>query len=205
MTFLKQERFMTFPTVAIPSWNSAGVLPPIRPSAPGHSTDRSPYAVDLAIVVDRFATSPARMTILDGLLRFRADLQAAGIVSGFQWLDGSFLEDIETLENRAPKDMDVVTFFYLPQGQDQRSLAQSHRLLFDQKHVKANYGVDAYFAVLGQPTDPWQVKNISYWYSMWSHRRDGLWKGFIQVDLNPAQDANARAVLNLTGVHHHDQ
>lgn len=122
---------MTSATVAIPAWSSAGVLPPIRPSAPGHSADRSPYVVDLAMVMDRFATSAARMTILDGLLRFRANLHAAGVVSGFQWLDGSFLEDIETLENRAPKDMDVVTFFDLPHGQDQSSLAQNHGLLFD--------------------------------------------------------------------------
>lgn len=196
---------MTLAAVAIPAWNSAGVLPPIRPSAPGHSADRSPYVVDLAMVVDRFATSKARMSILDGWLRFRADLHAAGIVSGFQWLDGSFLEDIETLENRAPKDMDVVTFFDLPHGQDQGSMARNHASLFDQKHVKANYGVDSYFTVLGQPTDRWQVKNISYWYSMWSHRRDSVWKGFVQVDLNPVQDGDARAALNLAEGHHHGQ
>lgn len=63
--------------------------------------------------------------------------------------------------------------------------------------------MDAYFAVLGQPTDQWQVKNIAYWYSLWSHRRDGLWKGFVQVDLDPAQDGDARAVLNLAGGGHH--
>lgn len=149
---------MTASTLAIPAWNSVGALPPIRPSAPGHSPDRSPYVVDLAMVFDRFATSPERMAILDGLLRFRADLHGAGITSGFQWLDGSFLEQIETLEGRAPKDMDVVTFFDLPRGQDQRSLAQHHGPLFDQKQVKANYAMDAYFIVLGQPTNGWQVK-----------------------------------------------
>lgn len=194
---------MTASTVAIPAWNSAGVLPPIRPNAPGHSLDRSPYIVDLAMVFDRFATSPERMTILDGLLRFRAGLHAAGITSGFQWLDGSFLEQIETLEGRPPKDMDVVTFFDLPRGQDQRSLVQHHGPLFDQKQVKENYAMDAYFIVLGQPTDRWQVRNIAYWYSMWSHRRDGLWKGFVQVELDPAQDGDARAVLNLAGGVHH--
>ena len=195
---------MTASTTAIPAWNSAGVLPPIRPSASGHSRDRSPYIVDLAMVFDRFATSPERMAILDGLLRFRADLHSAGIVSGFQWLDGSFLEQIEVLEGRAPKDMDVVTFFDLPRGQDQRSLAQSHSALFDLKQVKESYAIDAYFTVLGQQTDQWQVSNIAYWYSMWSHRRDGLWKGFVQVDLNPEQDSDARAILNLAGGVHHD-
>ena len=195
---------MTSNTVSIPAWNSAGVLPPIRPNVLGSSPDRSPYVVELAVLFDRFATSPERMAILDGLLRFCADLHAAGITSGFQWLDGSFLEQVEALEGRAPRDMDVVTFLDLPQGLDQQSLVQRHGSLFDQKHVKATYAMDAYFAVLGQPTDHWQVKNIAYWYSLWSHRRDGLWKGFVQVDLDPSQDGDARAILNLAGGVHHD-
>jgi len=195
---------MTSNIASIPVWNSAGVLPPIRPNAPGSSPDRSPYAVDLSVLFNRFATSPERMTILDGLLQFRADLHAAGITSGFQWLDGSFLEQVEILEGRAPRDMDVVTFLALPQGADQLSLVQQHGTLFDQKHVKATYAMDAYFAVLGQPTDHWQVKNIAYWYSLWSHRRDGLWKGFVQVDLDPSQDGDARAILNLAGGVRHD-
>lgn len=190
---------MTLSIASIPAWSSAGVLPPIRPNAPGNSADRSPYTVDLAVLFDCFATSPERRAILNGLLRFRADLHAAGITSGFQWLDGSFLEQVEVLEGRAPRDMDVVTFFYLPSGQDQKSFVQSHTLLFNHQHVKATYKMDAYFVVLGQPTDHWQVKNIAYWYSMWSHRRDGLWKGFVQVDLDPSQDTDARAVLNHTG------
>lgn len=195
---------MTSSIASIPAWNSAGVLPPIRPNAPGSSPDRSPYTVELAVLFDRFATSPERMAILDGLLRFRTDLHAAGITSGFQWLDGSFLEQVEAIEGRAPRDMDVVTFLDLPQGLDQQSLVQRHGTLFDQKHVKATYAMDAYFAVLGQPTDHWQVKNIAYWYSLWSHRRDGLWKGFVQVDLDPSQDGDARAILNLAGGIHHE-
>jgi len=195
---------MTSSIASIPAWSNAGVLPPIRPNAPGSSPDRSPYVVDLAVLFDRFATSPERIAILDGLLRFRADLHVAGITSGFQWLDGSFLEQVEALEGRPPRDMDVVTFFALPQGLDQLSLLQRHPKLFDQKHVKTTYKMDAYFIVLGQPTNEWQVRNIAYWYSLWSHRRDGLWKGFVQVDLDPSQDGDARAILNLAGGVHHD-
>ena len=195
---------MTTSIASIPAWNYAGALPPIRPNALGSSPDRSPYIVDLAVLFDRFATSPERKVILEGLLRFRADLHAAGITSGFQWMDGSFLEQVEALEGRAPRDMDVVTFFYLPQGQDQKSLIQHHGILFDQKQVKETYAMDAYFTVLGQPTDQWQIKNIAYWYSLWSHRRDGLWKGFVQVDLDQSQDGDARVILNLVGGVHHD-
>lgn len=190
---------MTSSTSSIPAWNSAGVLPPIRPNAPGSSPDRSPYAVDLAVLFDRFATSPERMAILDGLLRFRADLHAAGITSGFQWLDGSFLEQVELLEGRAPRDMDVVTFYELPSGLDQRALLQKHADKFDHPRIKTSYSIDAYFMMLGNPINAAVVQEISYWYSMWSHRREGLWKGFVQVDLDPSQDDDARAVLTLSG------
>ena len=189
--------------VSIPEWNTVGLLPPINQANP-ISPERSPYNVALLDVIMRFATSPERRQVLLGFLDYRAALHGMGLVNGFQWLDGSFLEQVEALEGRPPRDMDVVTFFDLPQGLDQRSLAQRHGTLFDQKHVKATYTMDAYFVVLGEPTVHWHVKSIAYWYSMWSHRRDGLWKGFVQVDLDPAQDGNARAILNLAGGVRHD-
>ncbi|WP_068868134.1 DUF6932 family protein [Prosthecochloris sp. CIB 2401] len=188
----------------LPHWNGAGVLPPVRPEAPGSSPERSPYRVPLTAFVDRFATSPERMAILDSFLRFREKLNELGIISGFQWLDGSFLEQIERLENRQPRDMDVVTFFTMPTGETQHSLLAKSAQLFDQKYLKENFAVDGYFSVLGQPVDARQVQSISYWYSMWSHRRDGLWKGFVQIDLDPSQNAEARAVLNISGGAQHE-
>lgn len=188
----------------LPNWNGVGVLPPVRPDMPGNSPERSPYRVPLAGFVHRFATSPKRMTILDGLLKFRAKLHELGIISGFQWLDGSFLEQIELLENRSPHDIDVVTFFAMPAGENQRSLLQKSGSLFDQKTLKKLYSVDGYFSELGRPVDALQVQSITYWYSMWSHRRDGLWKGFVQLDLNPLQDVDARAILNINGGASHE-
>mgnify|MGYP000981938932 CR=1 FL=1 len=188
----------------LPNWDGAGVLPPVRPDRPGNSPERSPYRVSLTDFVGRFATSPERMTILDGLLKFRAKLHEVGIISGFQWLDGSFLEQIEILESRHPRDMDVVTFFDMPPGENQLSLWQKSRSLFDQQALKEMYSIDGYFSELGQPVDALRVKIITYWYSMWSHRRDGLWKGFVQVDLNPLQDADARAILNISGGTRHE-
>jgi hypothetical protein len=82
----------------------------------GSSPDRSPYRVDLISFIDRFSTTAPRVKILDGLLRFRAWLHNLGILSGFQWVDGSFLEDIETIAKRPPNDIDVVTFFDMPPG-----------------------------------------------------------------------------------------
>lgn len=35
-----------------------------------------------------------------------------------------------------------------------------------------------------------------YWYSMWAHKRDLSWKGFIQIPLNPQLDVVAMTILN---------
>lgn len=179
----------------IPSWNIAGVLPPIRPGMLGHSHDRSPYSVKLADVVDRFSISTERITILQGFLGMRAALHSVGLVSGFQWIDGSFLEQVEMLESRSPADIDVVTYFDLPLGISETDLVVHNPIIFDHDHVKATFLVDHYPVVLGKTIDAVQIRQISYWYSMWSHRRDGLWKGFIQVSLDPAEDILALQTL----------
>jgi len=194
---------MTSARTAIPAWNSAGWLPPVQPGESGSSAARSPYPVDLLDVIERFATSPERVKILDGLLRFRVDLHRAGIVTGFQWLDGSFLEQVEVLEQRPPRDLDVVNFLDLSKV-DQSALALQHSALFHHGQVKKTYALDAYTIQIGGILDGESVKTISYWYSMWSHRRGGQWKGFLQVNLNTKQDSFARELLNSKGSIDHD-
>lgn len=181
----------------IPAWTMAGVLPPIRPGQAGHSTDRSPYCVPLSEVVEQFSSSSNRVAIIEGLLEYRRALHQLGLVSGFQWLDGSFMEDVETQESRSPKDVDVVTYFGLPGGETQVTLFAKAGMLFNNRHVKTTYLVDAYPSILGESVSARHVRQISYWYSMWSHRRDGTWKGFIQVDLDPQEDVDARQILSL--------
>jgi hypothetical protein len=184
----------------IPSWTNAGVLPPIRPQQPGHSPDRSPYRVPLSEVIDHFSSSPKRISILKGLLEYRAALHRLGIISGFQWLDGSFIEDVETQETRSPNDVDVVTYFSMPIGETQATLFAIAGDLFKNSYVKETYLVDAYTHVLGEPTAAHHIREISYWYSMWSHRRNGLWKGFIQVELDPQEDVEAGKILEAIQV-----
>lgn len=181
-------------TVSIPNWNAQGVLPPINPVDPT-SAERSPYAVSLSDFVLHFGTSGQRRTILLGLLGFRRALHAAGLSAGFQWIDGSYLEDIERIESRAPADMDVVTFFHLPQGETQRSFALSRPELFNHADTKARYHIDAYFVPLDDNPPPILVERSAYWYSLWSHRRNGQWKGYLQIDLAPTYDSAASAEL----------
>ncbi|MHC8285792.1 DUF6932 family protein [Pseudomonas sp. XS1P51] len=93
----------------IPEWNPEGLLPPINEQNPA-GMDRSPYEVDLLAFVERFATSLDRCVILEGYLSHRSELHKIGMAEGFQWLNGSFTEHIELTDQRAPRDIDVVTF-----------------------------------------------------------------------------------------------
>ena len=180
----------------IPAWNSSAVLPPIRPGQPGHSADRSPYLARFSEVVQRFGTSPERINILHGLLEYRKELTRLGVANGFQWLDGSFMENKEVLESAPPNDVDVVTFFSLPNGvSDQAAFLTGNADLFQPDRSKNRFHVDAYAMVIGDPLQPFDVQQIAYWYSMWSHRRNGIWKGFVQVDISSSEDQIAEALL----------
>ena len=178
-------------TVAIPNWNSQGLLPPVDPAAPT-SAERSPYAVSLKDVVMRFATTPARHSVMNGFLDYRATLHSTGLLDGFQWLDGSFMEDVETLESRPPNDIDIVTFLY----SSQFNPGNLDPLTLMNPASKTQFKVDAYFVEL-DVTPPHELTLLSaYWYSVWSHRRNDVWKGYLQVDLAPNEDADAIAWLN---------
>jgi len=182
----------------IPAWNLQGVIPPVRPGAAGGDPDRSPYKVPLHVFVDGMANSAERLAIADGLLQFRSQIHGLGITTGFQWLDGSFMENVEVTEGRPPRDVDVVTFFEIPAGETEASLVAKNPQLFDHAHVKSAYGVDSYWDVLGIPMSAATVQKVSYWHSMWSHRRDGIWKGFVQVDLDSGQDPLAAQAVAVT-------
>ncbi|GAA6202370.1 hypothetical protein NBRC116599_35960 [Aquicoccus sp. SU-CL01552] len=101
------------------------------------------------------------------------------------------MEDIETNESRPPNDIDVVTYIVIPSGYSQASLLPALAPLMDKKATKAKYKVDAHVFDLKQVTIP----NVCYWYSLWSHRRDGLWKGFAHLPLDPAKDSTAQTAL----------
>lgn len=178
------------PSAAIPAWNARGVLPPIDPLTP-ISVTRSPYEVTLLDVITRFATSPERGQILKGFLDYRAALHALGLTVGFQWLDGSFAEDVEMIERRNPRDLDVVTFVEVP---------ASFRLppspsVVDHDFAKQRFHVDGYPFGLNEISPGELVHFSAYWYSLLSHRRDMEWKGFLEVNLNPADDGAAAAAL----------
>ena len=184
----------------IPNWNAQGVLPPVDAQDPT-SHNRSPYFVSLVDFVAKFAISPERIAIMQGFLRYRAALHAIGLRDGFQWLDGSFLENKEQLLAQSPADVDVVTFFRLPAQTSEADLIKRNSGLFDPGQHQANkkhFQVDAFFLPLYTPAER-LIKGSNYWYGMWSHQRQTLrWKGFLQLDLAPVQDAEAAQLLLST-------
>jgi hypothetical protein len=182
----------------IPSFTIDGVLPPyVGPNGPGGAAeDMSPYVATAFEVVTTLASSPERRDILRGWLNHRADLRAIGFERGFQWLDGSFVED------KQPRDLDVVSFLYRPQiiqtPQQLLMVMRANGALFVRNLVKAQYRLDAFPIDLdGSPEA--LVSSARYFLGLFSHRRgDDLWKGMLQVRMeDAADDAAALASLGI--------
>lgn len=95
--------------MTIPAYDLGLVLPPFLGPRPGSVATQSPYDATTEELVHRFGTSAARNALLRGLLDLRAALRRIGITTGFQWIDGSFVEDKERRVGSAPGDIDIVT------------------------------------------------------------------------------------------------
>ena len=181
------------------SWNASGLLPPIAPGEHPAGWNRSPYLTTLAEVADFFVTTNARLNIFRGFVNYRKALHDIGICKGFQWLNGSFVEQVEMTRHKPPNDSDVVTFAYLPQDcKNQSDLYNKNPNLFDRAIAKAKFQVDGYMMVLGDLMTAEAVRRIAYWYSLWSHQRDTYaWKGFIQLDLSLDTDKYTDDILKM--------
>ena len=186
----------------IPTLNQSGVLPPFIPElGPTDPAGMAPYRASIAEVVKRYGYSEERQVILRGLLSYRAKLRSLGITNGFQWLDGSFVEDVEKSRGRPPNDIDIVTFADRPhdtRDQDQwRILVSENSDVFIPELSKDAYSCDAYFVDLETP--PLHiVNNTKYWFGLFSHQRESyLWKGMIEIPLLCNDEEEAQLLLGL--------
>ena len=152
----------------IPPWTGAGLLPPFVGASSAEIKGVSPYGANLLEVAQRFGTTPARSALLFGLLAWRTALSGIGL-TGVQWLNGSFLEDIERTENRDPQDIDVVTFVVRPpgvvDGTAWKSFVAANANLFTPPLVKQHYGCDAYLVDVAYGPGT-LLKQATYWYGL---------------------------------------
>lgn len=104
----------------------------------------SPYPCTTLDLCQRLGTTPERRAILGKFLDFRERLHGEGLTNGFQWLDGSFLEDVETRENRPPKDLDLVTVYWGYDRAFQTGLVARFREFASPVLSKAAYSLNHY-------------------------------------------------------------
>lgn len=180
---------------AIPDFDHNLVLPPHL----GDPIDRaqlSPYPCTTADLCLRLGTTPERRRILEGFLDFRERLRSEGLTQGFQWLDGSFLEDVETRNGRPPQDLDTVTVFWGYDSAFLARLAGNFPEFGSPRLAKANFLLDHYpFDAGFNPA--LTLEQTRYWILLFSHNRMGVWKGMLRVELDtPAEDAAARLEIS---------
>ena len=152
--------------------------------------NQSPYEAKSYEVVQVLGLSIKRCDILKGWLEHRSELRKLGFRSGFQWLDGSFVED------KSPNDIDIVIFH-------ENQAAQNAKIIGNNKEVflpdfsKIKYKVDPYYVDISRPGES-LIEQSSYWLNLFSHRRkDDLWKGMLKVRTNtPTDDKDAEKLLS---------
>jgi hypothetical protein len=169
----------------IPQMNNYFVLPPLTGASPISAAEMTPYKASISEVVRRFATNSERVAILRGLLSYRKAVVDLGIIDGYMWLDGSFVEDAEVLNGRPPNDIDIVTFSVISalDSAAKYRLLTTNPAVFSSAQAKLKYRCDAYFVDLAAPP-VMIVSSTCYWFGLFSHqRKTRQWKGMLQVSL----------------------
>ncbi len=189
--------------MAIPSFTLDGILPPFVGDAPSETSSKmSPYLVTPNDVVNHFALNNKRKMILLGWLQYRKALREIGILEGFQWLDGSFLKDKETLRGDVPGDLDLMIFVRRPniakEDAEWSRFVQDNSILFNPVNIKTSYHLDAYFIDLDSNTET-IIDSTRYFLQLFSHQRfTGLWKGLLEVRHEDSTREDDRLLSVLT-------
>ena len=181
----------------IPDFDHNQVLPPHAgdPTVIGHL---SPYQCNTVELAERFGFSNERRAILLGFLTFRERVRAAGITTGFQWLDGSFLEDVEAREARSPRDLDVVTVYWGYDRAFQQAVIANFPAFASSAISKADFQIDHFPFDAGEHPQ-FTLELTRYWIQLFCHNRDAVWKGMLKIDLDTEDsDTQARRVLAPT-------
>lgn len=182
-------------TMPIPDFDHNHVLPP-HLGNPVDATHLSPYTSTIIELCQHFSTSPQRISILKNLVSFRQNITAQGVLVGFQWLDGSFMENIELSELRPPNDLDILTFYRGLTPVQYSVISTAFPEFANPSLSKTNYLLDHYAIDYGYNPEV-TVELTKYWLQLFTHNRNGVWKGIVRLPLNtPLEDQDALNYLN---------
>ncbi|MBK8450755.1 MAG: hypothetical protein WBO31_09145 [Saprospiraceae bacterium] len=172
----------------IPDFNTEGLLPPYLDS-PLKVEDLSPYKCTIQELCERYCNTSERVIILTKFLLFRRRMRECGVLVGFQWINGSFVENIEGTEKRPPNDIDVITF-YEGSSKINNKIETEFPEFTDIDLSKKNYKVDHY--IVDFSYNPIVlIDHTRYWSQLFTHKRNNIWKGILQVSLGTQSDDEA--------------
>jgi hypothetical protein len=179
----------------IPDFDHNLVLPPHVGDHSVNAANMSPYPCTSLELCAKLGTSPERQAILRGFFELREILRQLGVSIGFQWINGSFTEDVENDPRRKnpPNDIDVVTFYRplpaLPAPLPQH-LATAIPILGNRAATKTRFRVDHFMIPMDPRSPEFLIDQARYWFGLFSHRRgDDVWKGMLKISLDtPADD-----------------
>lgn len=188
--------------MALPPFDMRGLLPPVNGGG-GTTPDRSPYFCTMTELCSALGTSDHRKALLRNLIGYRAVIASDDFVDGIQFINGSFVENIEAIEGRHPNDIDVFSILVPPAKYVSTPvLWQTTGSKFWQTEIidnaknKTRFSVDCYAMILDVENLGNFLRRSLYWYSVFSHKKSNHeWKGFAAVPLNLADDQDALAAL----------
>jgi hypothetical protein len=188
--------------MVVPPFDGRGLLPPFL-GANATTPARSPYETTISELVVALGTTPERYNLLFGLIKYRQLLDSLGYTQGVQFVDGSFVENVEIRESRSPGDIDVFSFLIRPpQYQGNDPLWQTTGFPHWVNEVvnfalnKQRYNIDTYAIAVDQHGPLQLINDTIYWYGLFSHKKVTQdWKGFVTVPLSPSDDQVALAAI----------
>ena len=193
ISYLNHREYM------IPPFNHNNVLPPFQGNNPANIYKQSPYQCSIMEFCKHFAMSDKRKIILKGFVQFRLKCCHIGITKGFQWIDGSFIEDIMASDNREPNDIDVVSFIFGLQAIPNLiiEIKKNFREFVEPQLSKTNYHVDHYL-VEADFNPITTIQAVKYWNQLFGHNLKGIWKGMVEIPFypTPVNDTDALNYLN---------
>ena len=173
-------------------FNHNHVIPPYLGTDSSLPGNQSPFKTDIMELCQHFATSKARVDILKGYVEFRMQCVVCGI-TGFQWIDGSFVENVEMRESRDPHDIDVISFIFNVTPVTIDNIKNKFTEFVDPRQSKYRYSVDHY--VVQADSDPMTTINgVKYWNQLFGHNRNGVWKGMLQLPLSNDDSLDTQAL-----------